>query len=75
MESERDYLDVCTASPRASLFVVLDGDKAVGVTTSEPLDDEYKAQRAPTLKAEFDTPGTFYFSEAVLLPEYWGRGL
>ena len=46
----------------------------VGVTAAVPLDDEYKAQRAPTLKAEFDTPGTFYFGEAVLLPEYWGRG-
>ncbi|MEL0143242.1 MAG: hypothetical protein VW931_00895 [Alphaproteobacteria bacterium] len=46
-----------------------------GVTTAVPLDDEYKPQRAPTLKAEFDTPGTFYFGEAVLLSEYWGRGL
>jgi len=47
----------------------------VGVTTAVPLDDEYKPQRAPTLKAEFDTRSTFYFGEAVPLPEYWGRGL
>jgi len=75
MESERDYLDVYTASPSALLYIVLDGDRVVGAATAVPLDDEDEALRAPFLKAGFDTSRIFYFGEAVLLPEYRGRGL
>lgn len=75
MASERDYLDTYTASARALLFCVLDGDAVVGATTAVPLADEEDALRAPFEGAGIDTASVFYFGEAVLLPAYRGRGL
>lgn len=72
---EAGYLRTYAASPRAAVFVALDGEEPVGMATCLPLSDETGNVVAPFVAAGLDPARFFYFGESVLLPRYRGQGV
>ena len=72
---EAGYLRTYAASPRAAVFVALDGDEPVGMSTCLPLEDETANVTAPFRDKGWDLARFFYFGESVLLPQYRGHGI
>ena len=71
---EETYLAAYAASPGAAVIAAIDGERAVGCATCQPM-----AEATPRVQAAFRTRGMdparwCYFGESVLLPEYRGRG-
>lgn len=75
IQTERDYLHIYLNSRRAFALVVFDGEKLVGLTTAMPLTDEDQRIQQPFHASGFDAARVFYFPEAILLPDYRGRGI
>ena len=59
-----------TPTPGTALVLALDGDRAVGAATCQPMEEA----SAPVRAAGLDPATHCYFGESVLLPEYRGRG-
>lgn len=71
---EEQYLAAYAASPGAAVIAAIDGDRAVGCATCQPM-----AEATPRVQDAFrghgmDPARWCYFGESVLLAEYRGRG-
>ena len=75
LDYERDYLEVYAQSDDSLCVLVLEGDRAVGMSTALPLKDEGDAFVRPFIEQGFDVDSVCYFGESILLPEYRGQGL
>jgi predicted amidohydrolase/GNAT superfamily N-acetyltransferase len=71
---EMKYLQAYVNSPRSLVFLVRDGDRAVGATTALPLADADPEFQAPFIRHGVPLETVYYFGESVLLREYRGRG-
>lgn len=71
---ERGYLAAYADSPGAAVIAAIDGDRAVGCATCQPM-GEATARVQAAFRARGLDPARFcYFGESVLLREYRGRG-
>jgi GNAT superfamily N-acetyltransferase len=71
LEYEKKYLETYFKAKNSFIFLVQDGDKIVGATTSILASEEEES-----FQRVFTSPEkVFYFGESVLLHEYRGRGL
>ncbi len=73
VDYEMNYLQAYVNSQRSLIFLIKDGDKAIGATTALPLTDADKEFHAPFVKHNIKLEDVYYFGESVLLPEYRGR--
>lgn len=73
-EYEMKYLQAYVNSPRSLVFLVRDGDRAIGATTALPLADADPEFQRAFASQGMKLEGVYYFGESVLLPEYRGRG-
>ena len=71
---EETYLATYAASPGAAVIAALDGDRAVGCATCQPLTEAEGVAREAFQRQGLDIGRWCYFGESVLLPEYRGRG-
>jgi GNAT superfamily N-acetyltransferase len=71
---EEGYLAAYASSPGAAVIAAIDGERAVGCATCQPM-VEATARVAAAFRGRGLDPERFcYFGESVLLPEYRGRG-
>lgn len=71
---EQRYLAAYADSPGAAVIAAIDGERAVGCATCQPM-AEATARVQDAFRARDLDPARFcYFGESVLLPEYRGRG-
>ncbi|ART62952.1 GNAT family N-acetyltransferase [Kushneria marisflavi] len=75
LDYERDYLETYARSDDSLCVLVLDEERAVGMSTALPLRDEDEAFMRPFIDQGFDVDTVCYFGESILLPEYRGQGL
>lgn len=71
---EATYLAAYAASPGAAVIAALDGDRAVGCATCQPMAEATPRVRDTFAARGMDPARWCYFGESVLLPEYRGRG-
>jgi GNAT superfamily N-acetyltransferase len=71
---EGRYLLAFAQSPGAAVFAALDGDRAVGCATCQPMAEADAPVRDAFLRHGEDPSAWCYFGESVLLAEYRGRG-
>lgn len=71
---EKNYLETYFKAQHSFIFLIQDGDKIVGATTSILASEEEESFRKPFLDHGLDPASVFYFGESVLLSEYRGRG-
>ncbi|WP_419897886.1 GNAT family N-acetyltransferase [Roseomonas sp. USHLN139] len=71
---ERRYMASYAAGQGAAVIACLDGDRAVGAATCEPMAETHAAVRDSFTAAGLDPAGYCYFGESVLLAPYRGRG-
>jgi predicted amidohydrolase/GNAT superfamily N-acetyltransferase len=74
LDYEMKYLQAYINSPRSLVYLVRDGNRAVGATTALPLADADPEFHAPFIKHGVPLEQVYYFGESVLLREYRGRG-
>lgn len=71
---EERYLAAYADSPGAAVIAAIDGDRAVGCATCQPM-TEATARVQDAFRARGLDPARWcYFGESVLLPEYRGQG-
>lgn len=75
LEYEKKYLETYFRAKHSFIFLVQDGDKIVGATTSILASEEEEDFKKPFEEYGLAPSSVFYFGESVLLPEYRGRGL
>lgn len=71
---EERYLAAYAASPGAAVIAAIDGDRAVGCATCQPMAEANARVQAAFRGRGMDPASFCYFGESVLLPEYRGRG-
>lgn len=71
---EERYLAAYADSPGAAVFAAIDGDRAVGCATCQPMSEATARVQAAFRDRGLDPARFCYFGESVLLPEYRGRG-
>ncbi len=71
---ERRYLAAYAESPGAAVIAAIDGDRAVGCATCQPMLEATARVQAAFRDRGLDPARFCYFGESVLLPEYRGRG-
>lgn len=72
---EATYLGRYAEGDGAAVVVALDGDRAVGAATCQPMAQAHAPVREAFLAAGRDPAEHCYFGESVLLPEYRGQGV
>lgn len=72
---EERYLASYADSPGAAVVAALDGDRAIGCATCQPMAEASSAVRSAFRDRGMDPGRWCYFGESVLLPEYRGRGV
>ncbi|MCM5704436.1 GNAT family N-acetyltransferase [Larsenimonas salina] len=72
---EFEYLTHYVESPSAAIFLVREGDRAVGMSTVMPMTEAEAEFQVPFREAGWTLSSLAYFGESILLPEYRGRGL
>ena len=75
MEYERRYLQTYFRSPLSLVILVEHQGAVIGASTGLPASDAEEEVRAPLVARGFDPSQVFYCGEALLLPEYRGRGI
>lgn len=75
LEYEKNYLETYFKAKNSFIFLVQDGDKIVGATTSILASEEEESFKQPFLDHGLSPAEVFYFGESVLLNEYRGQGL
>jgi GNAT superfamily N-acetyltransferase len=70
-----DHLQALAASSRSAVIMAFDGELPVGAATCLPLEDAAASYQAPFFARAWPVDRFFYLAEAVLLPEYRGRGI
>lgn len=73
VEYEMNYLQAYVNSARSIIFLIKDGDKAIGATTALPLVDADTEFHAPFLQHGIKPEDVYYFGESVLLKKYRGK--
>ncbi|MEO3471810.1 GNAT family N-acetyltransferase [Roseomonas sp. CAU 1739] len=71
---EETYLAAYADSPGAAVIVAIDGDRAVGCATCQPMNEAQARVQAAFRGRGLDPARYCYFGESVLLPAYRGRG-
>jgi GNAT superfamily N-acetyltransferase len=71
---EEAYLAAYAGSPGAAVIAALDGDRAVGCATCQPMAEATPRVRDAFAARGMDPARWCYFGESVLLPDYRGRG-
>jgi GNAT superfamily N-acetyltransferase len=71
---EQRYLAAYADSPGAAVIAAIDGDRAVGCATCQPMVEATARVQAAFRDRGLDPARFCYFGESVLLPEYRGRG-
>lgn len=71
---EEGYLAAYAASHGAAVIAALDGERAVGCATCQPMAEAGARVRSAFEARRMDPARWCYFGESVLLPEYRGRG-
>lgn len=71
---ERRYLAAYAESPGAAVIAAIDGERAVGCATCQPMAEATARVQAAFRDRGLDPARFCYFGESVLLPEYRGRG-
>ncbi|MBP0463015.1 GNAT family N-acetyltransferase [Roseomonas sp. PWR1] len=71
---ERRYLAAYADSPGAAVIAAIDGDRAVGCATCQPMLEATDRIQATFRNRGLDPARFCYFGESVLLREYRGRG-
>jgi GNAT superfamily N-acetyltransferase len=75
LDYEVKYLETYFKARNSFIFLVEEGGKIVGATTSIWAHEEEESFKKPFADFGLDPKEVFYFGESVLLPEYRGRGL
>lgn len=75
LEYEKKYLQTYFNAKNSFIFLVQDGDKIVGATTSILASEEEESFKKPFMDFGLSPDEVFYFGESVLLHEYRGRGI
>ncbi|WP_198368832.1 GNAT family N-acetyltransferase [Roseomonas rosulenta] len=71
---EERYLAAYAASPGAAVIAAIDGERAVGCATCQPMAEAGARVQAAFRGRGLDPARFCYFGESVLLPEFRGRG-
>ncbi len=71
---EEGYLAAYADSPGAAVIAAIDGDRAVGCATCQPMTEATAAVQAAFHARGIDLARVCYFGESVLLAEYRGHG-
>lgn len=71
---EEKYLAAYADSPGAAVIAAIDGERAVGCATCQPMTEATTAVQQAFRSRGMDPGRWCYFGESVLLPEYRGRG-
>jgi GNAT superfamily N-acetyltransferase len=71
---ESDYLRAYAQAPGAAVIVALEGDRAVGAATCQPMAGTHRAVRDAFAAAGLDPSAWCYFGESVLQPAWRGQG-
>ncbi len=71
---EETYLAAYADSPGAAVIAAIDGGRAVGCCTCQPMGGATARVQAAFSGRGLDPARFCYFGESVLLPEYRGRG-
>jgi GNAT superfamily N-acetyltransferase len=71
---EEGYLATYAASPGAAVIAAIDGERAVGCATCQPMAEATTRVVAAFRGRGMDPARFCYFGESVLLPAYRGRG-
>lgn len=71
---EETYLAAYADSPGAAVIAAIEGDRAVGCATCQPMAEATARVQAAFPERGLDPARFCYFGESVLLPEYRGRG-
>ncbi len=71
---EEKYLAAYAESPGAAVIAAIDGDRAVGCATCQPMAEATGRVRQAFSSRGMDPARWCYFGESVLLSEYRGRG-
>lgn len=74
-EYEKQYLETYFKAKHSFIFLVQDGDRIVGATTSILASEEEESFKKPFQDFGLAPQSVFYFGESVLLNEYRGRGI
>jgi len=72
---EERYLAAYAESPGAAVIAAVDGERAVGCATCQPMREATPRVREAFLSRGLDPARWCYFGESVLLPAYRGRGI
>jgi GNAT superfamily N-acetyltransferase len=72
--AEASYLRGFARDPDAAIILALEGDRAVGAATCEPLATAHGWAREPFTAAGRNPAEYCYFGESVLLPAWRGQG-
>lgn len=75
LEYEQKYLNKFVNTPDSIICIAFEDDKVIGALTGLPLSYEDPSIRKPWSVSNIHLNNIFYFSEALLLPEYRGKGL
>jgi GNAT superfamily N-acetyltransferase len=71
---EERYLGAYAESPGAAVIAAVDGERAVGCATCQPMAEATAPVREAFAGRGLDPARWCYFGESVLLPAYRGRG-
>lgn len=71
---EETYLGAYADSPGAAVIAAIEGDRAVGCATCQPMAEATARVREAFAARGMDPARWCYFGESVLLPAYRGRG-
>lgn len=72
---EERYLAAYAASPGAAVIAALDGERAVGCATCQPMTEATGPVQEAFRSRGLDPARWCYFGESVLLRDYRGRGI
>lgn len=75
LEYEEHYLQTYVDAPNSLAVLAYDGDRAVGVSTGLPMQDETEEFQRPFVAAGYDPARIFYCAESVLLKSHRGKGI
>lgn len=73
LDYEMNYLQAYINSPHSLVFLIKDGDRAIGATTALPLKNADAEFHVPFQARGVNLEDVFYFGESVLLPPYRGK--
>jgi GNAT superfamily N-acetyltransferase len=72
--AEAAYLSGFARAPGAAIILALDGERAIGAATCEPMANAHGWARLPFVATGRDPASYCYFGESVLLPAWRGQG-